>query len=68
MTQQVVLHCKPEILENRELLNSSDLLISNVTDLGEIDIYVNDLDTIDDEELCLNYGINYDLVNCVELA
>ena len=72
--QTVVLHCKPQILDNEELLNNSNFMISDVTDLGEVDVYVDDIEykVIDgyyqdpDEQLCEHYGINYNLVNCIE--
>ena len=32
----------------------------------EIDVVVNNIEELDDEELCEHYGINYDLVNCIE--
>ena len=74
--QTVVLHCKPQILDNEELLNNSNFMISDVTDLGEVDVYVDDIEykVIDgyyqdpDEQLCEHYGINYNLVNCIEAA
>ena len=74
--QTVVLHCKPQILDNEELLNNSNFMISDVTDLGEVDVYVDDIEykVIDgfyqdpDEQLCEHYGFNYNLVNCIEAA
>ena len=74
--QTVVVHCKPQILDNEELINNSNLLISDVTDLGEVDVYVDDVEykVIDgyyqdpDEQLCEHYGIDYNLVNCIEAA
>ena len=68
MTHQVVIHCKPEIEESKELLSNPNLLISNVTEDNEIDVYVNNIESLEDDELCKHYGINYELVNCIELA
>ena len=44
--------------------------------MDELDVYVDDVpyEIVDgtyqdpDEQLCEHYGINYDLVNCIELA
>ena len=74
MTTQAVIHCKPQILDNEELINNSNLLVADVNDYGEVDIYVDDqpYQVIDgiyqapDEQLCEHYGIDYDLVNCIE--
>ena len=74
MTSQVLIHCKPQILDNEELINNSNLLVADVNDYGEVDIYVDDVEykvtdgyyQDPDEQLCEHYGINYDLVNCIE--
>ena len=74
MTTQVLIHCKPQILDNEELINDSNLLVADVNDYGEVDIYVDDVEykvtdgyyQDPDEQLCEHYGINYDLVNCIE--
>ena len=74
MTTQVLIHCKPQILDNEELINNSNLLVADVNDYGEVDIYVDDqpYQVIDgiyqdhDEQLSEHYGIDYDLVNCIE--
>ena len=74
MTTQVLIHCKPQILDNEELINNSNLLVADVNDYGEVDIYVDDVEykvtdgyyQDPDEQLCEHYGINYDLVNCIE--
>ena len=72
----VVIHCKPEILSDSELKTNHKIVYSGVNDQGEVDLYVDDVEyqVIDglyqdpDEQLCEHYGINYDLVNCIELA
>ena len=74
MTSQVLIHCKPQILDNEELINNSNLLVADVNDYGEVDIYVDDVEykvtdgyyQDPDEQLCEHYGIDYDLVNCIE--
>ena len=74
MTTQAVIHCKPQILDNEELINNSNLLVADVNDYGEVDIYVDDqpYQVVDgiyqdpDEQLCEHYGIDYNLVNCIE--
>ena len=68
MPHQLVLHCQPEIMNHKELLNKYDLLFSDITDLGEVDVYVNNIEDLNDEQLCSHYGINHDLVNCIEAA
>ena len=52
--------------------------VNGVTNIitGEVDLFVDDVpyEIVDgtyqdpDEQLCEFYGINYDLVNCIELA
>ena len=72
----VVIHCEPEILNDSELKTNHKIVYSGITDQGEVDLYVDDVEyqVIDglyqdpDEQLCEHYGINYDLVNCIELA
>ena len=32
----------------------------------EFDVIVDNIDELDDEQLCSHYNINYDLVNCIE--
>ena len=63
MTQQVVIHCKPSLFN---FLYKSDLVYSNNSD--EIDVLVDNIDSLEDDELCEHYGIDYEQVNCIELA
>ena len=73
MSKSVVIHCKPEALN---LINELELDWSYSTKFGnnEIDVIVPDVEyTVQDgyyqdpdEQLCEHYGINYDLVNCIE--
>ena len=42
--------------------NSSD------HDVNEIDIFVDNIPSLNDEELCTHYGIDYEKVNCIEVA
>ena len=71
----VLIHCKPEIL-NEDVIKLPNVNYTNLTELGEIDVYVDDVpyEIVDgtyqdpDEQLCEFYGINYDLVNMIELA
>ena len=74
MTDTVLIHCKPEILQE-DVINSTVIdYIDNVNLTGEVDLIVDDVEykVIDgyyqdpDEQLCEHYGINYDLVNCIE--
>ena len=76
MTTQVLIHCKPQILDNEELINNSNLLVADVNDYGEVDIYVDGVEykvtdgyyQDPDEQLCEHYGIDYEDVNCIEAA
>ncbi len=56
------------------LINNSNLLVADVNDYGEVDIYVDDVEykvtdgyyQDPDQQLCEHYGIDYDQVNCIE--
>ena len=61
MTKRVLIHCKEESLTN---LLSTGLQFEYNS--GEYDVIVNDIDSLDDEQFCEHYGIDYDLVNCIE--
>ena len=58
---QALIHCK---LESETLLQSLGLKYQ-LND-GELDVIVDDNDIIDDEEFVTSYGIDYELVNCIE--
>lgn len=67
---QVIIHCKDTYLDQ---LVSSNLFYVETED--ELDVFVDDIDydpnhvIIDpDEQLCDHYGIDYDQVNCIEMA
>ena len=72
----VLIHCKPEILQEDVINLPSIDYINNVNDTGEVDLIVDDVPyefkdgtyQDPDEALCEHYNINYDLVNCIELA
>ena len=59
--KQALIHCK---LESETLLQSLGLKYQECD--GELDVIVDDNDIIDDEEFVTSYGIDYDLVNCIE--
>ena len=69
MPQQVIIHCKPSL---REFLHQSNLSFEYTC--NELNVIVDDVPyTVTegyyqdpDEQLCEHYGINYDLVNCIE--
>ena len=69
MTQQVIIHCKETYFD--ELMSKNLQFEYNC---GEYDVLVNDVpyEVVDgiyqdpDEQLCEHYGIDYDLVNCIE--
>ena len=70
MTQQVIIHCKPDYLLK---LRETGLTYFE-TNNDEVDVIVEDVpyevhDGIyqdPDEQLCEHYGIDYDQVNCIE--
>ena len=72
----VVIHCKPEILNDSELKTNHKIIYSGVNNQGEVDLFVDDVPyTVSegyyqdpDEQLCEHYGIDYNLVNCIEAA
>ena len=70
-TTSVLIHFKPEALDHLEDLGMRYDLVK-----GELNVYVDDVpyEIVDgvyqdpDEQLCEHYGIDYDQVNCIELA
>ena len=66
MTQQVAIHCKPSYLDSLQQLKVR--LVNYEYEAGEITAIVNNIPTLDDDELCSHYGIDYDFVNCIELV
>ena len=72
----VLIHCKPEILQE-SIIDNIDVSVKDLTQTtGEVDLLVDDVpyEYVDgtyqdpDEQLCEFYGINYDLVNMMEQA
>ena len=69
----VLIHCKPT-LEDYLTKNNIEWSFSDVHGNNEIDVIVDDVEykVIDgyyqdpDQQLCEHYGIDYDLVNCIE--
>ena len=62
MPNQVIIHCQESLYDS--LLDSGLQFEYNS---GEYDVIVNDIDSLEDDELCTHYGINYnDDVNSVE--
>ena len=76
ISTSVIIHCKPEILQTDVINHPYIDYTKNVTLTGEIDLIVDDVpyEIVDgtyqdpDIQLCEHYGINYDLVNCIEQA
>ena len=65
MSNHAIIHCQPSVLNyvrqsNMNWSNSSD------HDVNEIDIFVDNIPSLNNEEFCSHYGINYDLVNSIE--
>ena len=65
--KQVLIHCQPEMLP---LIKELDLAWSESPQFGEdeIDVLVFDNQDLDDEELVEAVGLNFNQVNCIELA
>ena len=68
---QVLIHCKPEYLSQIKDLGLNYIHSPN----GEIDVTVLDVEydpnhyVVDpDEQICEQYEIDYDQVNCIELV
>ena len=61
MNNKVIIHCKNSLYE---FITNSSL---EYKDQGnELEVIVNNIDHLDDEQFCEHYGIDYDLVNCIE--
>ena len=71
-----IIHCKPNIFMTDAVNQKYITVIDNIKDYGEVDLIVEDVpyEIIDgtyqdpDEQLCEFYGIDYNLVNCIEAA
>ena len=73
MIQSVLIHCQPTL---KDYLTKNNIQWSYSKDYGkgELDVIVDDVpyEIVDgfyqdpDEQLCEHYGIDYDLVNCIE--
>ena len=66
MSNYVIIHCQPSVEDS---LTNSHLSWSynNDQDVSEIEVIAENIDTLEDDELCKHYGINYNQVNCIEL-
>ena len=70
MSELALIYCKPNYLDSIKELGLKYIESSN----GEIDVTVSDVPySVEngiyqdpDEQLCEHYGIDYDLVNCIE--
>ena len=67
MTPQVVIHCQPS-LKTRCQADELNWKYSLQFGTDELDVFVNNIDELDDEELCSHYGLDYNQVNCMELV
>ena len=71
-----IIHCKPNIFMTDAVNHPYIEVVDNITTTGEVDLIVEDVpyEIIDgvyqdpDEQLCEFYGIDYNLVNCIEAA
>ena len=71
--RNILIHCKPSLLDQVKEMG----LYYTHSNNGEVDVIVPDIDTPDtvdgvyidpDIQLCNHYNIDYDQVNCIELA
>ena len=75
-TMNAIIHCKANIYMTDAVNHKYITVIDNIKDYGEVDLIVEDVpyEIIDgtyqdpDEQLCEFYGIDYNLVNCIEAA
>ena len=73
MSETVLIHCQPDLLDDIKELGLN-WTYSPIHGKNEIDVVVDDIpyEILDgtyqdpDVQLCEHYGINYDLVNCIE--
>ena len=71
-----IIHCKPNIFMTDAVNHPYITVIDNIKDHDEVDLIVEDVpyeirDGVyqdPDEQLCEFYGIDYNLVNCIEAA
>ena len=67
---QILFHCKPEILEEVDDIKNSKIVSIDPDNISEVDIIL-EIDPVINEQLDFDefteyFGINYDLVNCIE--
>ena len=71
--RNILIHCKPSLLDQVKEMG----LYYTHSNNGEVDVIVPDIETPDhingvyidpDIQLCNHYNIDYDQVNCIELA
>ena len=71
--RNILIHCKPSLLDQIKEMG----LYYTHSNNGEVDVIVPDIETPDhingvyidpDIQLCNHYNIDYDQVNCIELA
>ena len=71
-----IIHCKANIYMTDAVNHPYITVIDNIKDYDEVDLIVEDVpyEIINgtyqdpDEQLCEFYGIDYNLVNCIEAA
>ncbi len=71
-----IIHCKANIFMTDAVNHPYITVIDNIKDYGEVDLIVEDIpyEIVDgvyqdpDEQLCEFYGVDYNLVNCIEAA
>ena len=63
--KQIVIHCQPTLLETIKNKKYSWRFSEQFKE-DEIDVIVNDIEELEDDEVCEHYGLNYNQVNCIE--
>ena len=64
MSNQVIIHCQDSLLN---VLNNSGLIYFESDYNDEYDVFVDNIEGLEDSELCEHYGLDYNQVNCIEL-
>ena len=62
---QVIIHCQPILLDD-VLTNQLNCEWSYTKGMKELDVQVDNIEGLNDEELCAEYGLNPQQVNSIE--
>ena len=62
MSNQIVIHCQTSLQPSLFKLG-----LDYEYNCGEYDVIVDNIDSLEDDELCKHYWLDYEQVNCIEL-